>query len=47
MVPHKTITSNHSCRPCGNDGCGGGKSSDCLTSIHVEQMFYSALQLLG
>lgn len=25
----------HSCRPCGNDGCGGSKVSDCLISLPV------------
>ena len=24
-------TSTHTCRPCGIDGCGGGKVSECLT----------------
>jgi heptosyltransferase-3 len=23
----------HPCRPCGNDGCGGGKRSECLAAI--------------
>ena len=23
----------HPCRPCGNDGCGGGKVSECLTTL--------------
>ncbi len=32
------ITSNHSCRPCGLDGCGSSKVSDCLTSITVEEV---------
>lgn len=28
-VPHRIITSmNHPCRPCGIDGCGGGKISN-------------------
>jgi heptosyltransferase-3 len=25
----------HSCRPCGNDGCGGSKVSDCLITLPV------------
>ena len=33
-VPHRIVaSSDHPCRPCGLDGCGGGKVSDCLTSI--------------
>jgi heptosyltransferase-3 len=36
-VPHLVVASNrHACRPCGNDGCGGGKLSECLASISVE-----------
>lgn len=35
-VPHRVVSSKvHPCRPCGNDGCGGGKVSDCLTSLPV------------
>ena len=36
-VPHRVVASReHACRPCGNDGCGGGKLSECLSSISVE-----------
>ena len=28
----------HSCRPCGLDGCGGGKVSECLTTLPVERV---------
>lgn len=37
-TPHQTLTSDHPCRPCGLDGCGGGKISDCLTTITVERV---------
>ena len=31
---HRIVASDaHPCRPCGNDGCGGGKVSECLTTI--------------
>lgn len=43
MVPHRVITSDHACRPCGNDGCGGSKVSECLTSLPVERVL-SAVQ---
>ena len=33
MVPHRIVTSAHPCRPCGQDGCGGGKVSECLTTL--------------
>ncbi|MBE0613558.1 MAG: putative lipopolysaccharide heptosyltransferase III [Burkholderiales bacterium] len=44
-VPHRVITSDHSCRPCGNDGCGGGKLSECLTSLPVSAVL-QAVQAL-
>jgi heptosyltransferase-3 len=47
MVPHRTITSEHTCRPCGNDGCGGGKVSECLTTIPVARVLSAANELLG
>ncbi len=31
-VAHRIVASGHACRPCGNDGCGGGKISECLTN---------------
>ncbi|MHB8667464.1 MAG: putative lipopolysaccharide heptosyltransferase III [Burkholderiales bacterium] len=35
QVPHRVVASDHACRPCGNDGCGGGKVSECLTTLPV------------
>jgi len=36
-VPHRIVASGeHPCRPCGNDGCGGGKVSECLTQLPME-----------
>ncbi|MFL6622669.1 MAG: putative lipopolysaccharide heptosyltransferase III, partial [Sulfurifustis sp.] len=35
QVPSRVITSNHSCRPCGLDGCANSKVSDCLVDISV------------
>jgi len=34
-VPHRVVTQSDrfSCRPCGLDGCGGGKVSECLRTI--------------
>jgi heptosyltransferase III len=32
----QVVTSDrHPCRPCGQDGCGGGKVSECLTTLPV------------
>jgi len=28
----------HPCRPCGQDGCGGGKVSECLTTLPVARV---------
>lgn len=45
-VPHRVITSRqHTCRPCGNDGCGGGKLSECLASIPVEAVLEAVDEL--
>ena len=38
MVNHRIVASKHPCRPCGMDGCGGGKVSDCLTTLPVAQV---------
>lgn len=35
QVPHRVVASDHACRPCGNDGCGGGKVSECLSTLPV------------
>jgi heptosyltransferase-3 len=46
QVPHRILTSTHTCRPCGNDGCGGGKVSECLSDIQVESALSAAKELL-
>jgi len=45
-IASRVITSNHSCRPCGKDGCGGGKRSECLEVIPARQVLDAALSLL-
>jgi heptosyltransferase-3 len=35
------------CRPCGRDGCGGGKLSECLATLPVEQVMSAAEELLA
>lgn len=38
-VAHRVVTSDvYPCRPCGQDGCGGGKVSDCLVNLPVSQV---------
>ncbi|HEY5293679.1 MAG TPA: putative lipopolysaccharide heptosyltransferase III, partial [Burkholderiales bacterium] len=46
QVPHRVVASNdYPCRPCGNDGCGGGKISECLTTLPVSEVL-QAIQAL-
>jgi heptosyltransferase-3 len=47
MVPHRVVSSNHICRPCGRDGCGGGKVSECLTTLPVGQVLAAVHDLLA
>ena len=47
-VPMRVVSStHHPCRPCGIDGCGGGKVSDCLMSLSVEQVWQAVTDLLA
>lgn len=46
-VAHRVVTSAHTCRPCGLDGCGGGKVSECLTLLPVDAVHGAARALLG
>ncbi len=34
----RIVTSNQSCRPCFQDGCGGSKRSECLVAISAERL---------
>jgi heptosyltransferase-3 len=44
---HRIVASTeHPCRPCGQDGCGGGKISECLTTLPVERVLAACLELL-
>ena len=38
----QVLTSDDSCRPCGQDGCGGGKVSECLRSVSVDRVLAAA-----
>ena len=46
-VAHRVVTTDHSCRPCGNDGCGGGKVSECLTQLPVARVHAAINELLA
>ncbi len=45
MVEHRVVTTAHLCRPCGHDGCGGGKVSECLTTLLVERVLAAVREI--
>lgn len=48
MVPQRVVVSGaYPCRPCGIDGCGGGKVSECLTTLDVAVVYAQFEALLG
>ena len=45
---HRVVASvDHPCRPCGIDGCGGGKVSECLTTLSVARVLAACEELLN
>ena len=40
------VAREYSCRPCGLDGCGGSKVSDCLTTLPLEPVEAALRKLL-
>ena len=46
QVTQRVVVSRaHPCRPCGLDGCGGGKISECLTTLDIDDV-HAALEAL-
>ena len=44
---HRVVAKDeYTCRPCGLDGCGGGKVSDCLVTLDVARVWAAASELL-
>jgi len=41
------VSDAHPCRPCGIDGCGGGKVSECLTTLRVDDVHAQFRALLA
>lgn len=41
------VSAEHVCRPCGLDGCGGGKISECLTTLPVARVLQASRELLA
>jgi len=47
-VAHRIVASSaHPCRPCGIDGCGGGKLSECLSTLPAERVYGALCEILG
>ncbi len=47
-VAHRVVAStDFPCRPCRNDGCGGGKVSDCLTTLPLGRVIAAVDALLA
>ena len=46
-IPNRVVTSAHPCRPCGLDGCGGSKVSECLTTLPVDRVHAACVELLA
>lgn len=44
-VSHRIVSSGHPCRPCRIDGCGGGKLSECLNVIAVDDVMSAVDEL--
>ncbi len=47
QVPCRVLTHPVPCRPCGMDGCAGGKVSDCLERIEAEAVLTAVQELMG
>lgn len=47
QVPQRVLVSDHACRPCRLDGCGGGKVSECLTAVQPETVLAAVDSLLA
>lgn len=48
QVPCRIVASDvHPCRPCGLDGCGGGKVSECLTTLPLARVLTACEALLA
>ena len=46
-VRRRVVTTTHTCRPCGYDGCGGGKVSECLAFLPVDAVHAATRELLA
>ncbi|MFW2440416.1 MAG: putative lipopolysaccharide heptosyltransferase III [Arenicellales bacterium] len=46
QVKHTLLAKEYSCRPCGLDGCGNGKFSDCLMTIDSKEVIIAVENIL-
>lgn len=46
QVRHRLVATDMRCRPCGLDGCGGSKISECLTTLPVNAVLQAVDDLL-
>ena len=47
-VSSRVVSSaKHPCRPCGIDGCGGGKVSECLSSLTVDEVYHAVRDVMN
>ena len=44
---HAVVASPYLCRPCGQDGCLGGKRSDCLGAITADEVMQAVREVVG
>jgi heptosyltransferase-3 len=38
QIAHRIVASDHTCRPCGINGCGGSNRSECMETLPVERV---------
>lgn len=43
----QVLVSEHSCRPCGFAGCGGGHVSECLEAVSVDRVLEAVASVLA
>jgi len=45
MGKHTVISESRDCQPCGKDGCGGSKVSDCLMGMNFKEIKKAVIKL--
>ena len=47
MGMHRVFSESRACQPCGKDGCGGSKISDCLMNLNFEKIKNHIMEMLN